>query len=483
MNASKLFPEINNLNRLDDIEVKSLEIDSREVKKGSVFFAYKGNSLDGNDYIEDAIANGASVVLSDSSLVKEKENIFYVEDLKKKIGIYSSRFYGHPSSKLKTICVTGTNGKTTTVETLANLGTLLKENCSFMSTINFSINDKIKEESDLTTPDPITINKNISEALSQRAEYIAMEASSHGLTQGRLTGIDIDYAILTSFSQDHLDYHKDLESYKLAKRSLFFDLRPKNNLICIDSSFGKEIYSELKNINPNTYSISIKEEADIKADFEVKKNKLKVNVNALGNKMSFELNTISRYLASNFICSLAVFLLEGKDPKILSKVCSKIQFPFGRLEKVSERNPIVYIDYAHTPEALEYALEEIRNMHKGELWCLFGCGGERDASKRPIMGKVAEDFSDFIILTSDNPRNENETKIIEEIKSGILNQKKIKIETNRKQAIYQTLIELKDSPESVLLIAGKGHESYQEIKGKQYEFNDKDMIRSVMSTI
>ena len=176
-------------------------------------------------------------------------------------------------------------------------------------------------------------------------------------------------------------------------------------------------------------------------------------------------------------------MLEGKDPKILSKVCSKIQFPFGRLEKVSDRNPIVYIDYAHTPEALEYALEEIKNMHKGELWCLFGCGGERDASKRPVMGKVAEDFSDFIILTSDNPRNENETKIIEDISSGILNHKKIKIETNRKQAIYQTLIELKDSPETVLLIAGKGHESYQEINGKQYEFNDKDMIRSVMSTI
>ena len=184
MNASKLFPEISNSIRLDDIEVKSLEIDSRKVKKGSVFFACKGNSLDGNDYIENAIENGASVVLSDSSLIKEKENIFYVEDLKKKIGIYSSRFYGHPSSKLKTICVTGTNGKTTTVETFANLGTLIKENCSFMSTINFSINGKIKEESDLTTPDPITLNKNISEALSQRAEYIAMEASSHGLSQG-----------------------------------------------------------------------------------------------------------------------------------------------------------------------------------------------------------------------------------------------------------------------------------------------------------
>ena len=227
-----------------------------------------------------------------------------------------------------------------------------------MSTINFSINGKkIKEESDSTTPDPITINKNISEALSQRSEYIAMEASSHGLSQGRLTGINIDYAILTSFSQDHLDYHIDLESYKFAKRSLFFDLQPKNNLICIDSSFGKEIYSELKNINPNTYSISIKERADIKADFEVKKNKLKVNVNALGNKMSFELNTISRYLASNFICSLAVFLLEGKILKFYRKFVQN-SISLGRLEKVSDKNPIVYIDYAHTPEALECALKK-----------------------------------------------------------------------------------------------------------------------------
>lgn len=478
MKASELFPDILDLNKLGDKEVKSIEIDSRQVKQGSVFFAYEGNDLNGNDFIDQALANGALLVLCDSKEAGEMDNVFYVQGLKEKVGTYASRFYDNPSSELKVLCVTGTNGKTTAVETFAHLGYLLGDNSSFMSTINFSINGELKEKSSLTTPDPITINKNLREAISCNTQYLAMEASSHGLAQKRLNGLAIDYAMLTSFSHDHLDYHGDFEAYKNSKKSLFFDLRPKTNIISIDSSFGKEVYYELKNINPDTYSISIREEADFHANFETQKNKLKVNLTALDNQMTFELNTISRYLASNFVCSLAVFLLEGKDPKLIADKCSKIKFPSGRLEKVLGINQTIYVDYAHTPEALEFTLKEIKNFHEGELWCLFGCGGDRDASKRSMMGHVAEKLSDQIILTSDNPRSENENKIIEDIKSGISDHKKIKIEIDRKKAIQDSLIRLKNKPNTALLIAGKGHESYQEINGKYYEFNDKETVIS-----
>ena len=317
MKLSALIPELKLSSCLNDKEVSSIHIDSRDVKEGGIFFALKGRNFDGNDYINEALEKGACLVVTDTGKYNNSEKIIYLKNLRENLSDIASRFYENPSANLKTICVTGTNGKTTAVETFAMLGNLLGEKSSYMSTINFSINGSIQHTSDLTTPDTITINRNLSHSLRKNSKYFSMEASSHGLEQDRLQGIEIDYAVLTSFSHDHLDYHGDLESYKLAKKKLFVNHSPQTNIVCIDSEFGAELFAELKKINPNTFSVSIEKDADFSAQFDVYKEGLNVRLKALEKEISFELKTISRYLASNYICMLAIMILEGKNLEIL----------------------------------------------------------------------------------------------------------------------------------------------------------------------
>jgi len=479
METSIFLSELKKLKNFRNIEISSIHLDSREVKQGSIFFAIKGNKLNGNDFISIALDRGASLIVSDTDHI-DQPNVIYFKELKQYIGIFASRFFGNPSEILKTVCVTGTNGKTTSVETFASMCNLLGYRCAYMSTINFSRDGSFLEESNLTTPDPIKINKNMSEALEHDSKFISMEASSHGLEQGRLKGINIDYAILTSFSHDHLDYHGDIESYQAAKEKLFYELDPKKNVICIDSPFGKKLYLDLLKNNPNTYSVSINKDADFYASFEESSLGLKVHLKALDKKLTFEINTISRYLASNLICSMAVLILEEIEISAISKITKGIEMPLGRLEKIMKEDHVIYLDYAHTPEALKYTLKEIKNNHQEPLWCLFGCGGDRDKDKRSIMGNIAEKYSDYITLTSDNPRNEIEMDIINDILSGMKNEAKIRVNPDRKKAIELTFAEIKKNMKGgVLLIAGKGHEEYQEIHGSFHDLSDRDIVNSL----
>ena len=348
MKSSDFLHELKNLKNFKDIEISSLHIDSRSLEIGGLFFALKGHNSDGSDYIDAAIEKGAVLVISDNELKNNNENIIYYGDLRKNLGLFASRFYGLPSSYLKTICVTGTNGKTTAVETLSNMSNLLGIKSGYISTINVN-NGNDLEESLLTTPDPIKINSLMHEAISNDVKLFAMEASSHGLEQDRLVGLEIDYAIFTSFSQDHLDYHGSLENYQASKKKLFSHSLPKSNIICIDSEFGENLYKEIKNINQNTYSVSITKNADFKATFESANEGLKVNLKALDQEFNFELKTISRYLASNIICSIAVLMLEGKNSKDISSISKDIKLPTGRLERIFNHDNFIYIDYAHTP--------------------------------------------------------------------------------------------------------------------------------------
>ena len=484
MKSSKFLSELKNLKHFKDIEISSLHLDSRSLTVGGLFFAIKGHDTDGGDYIDSAIENGAVLIVSDNERKKDDKNVIYFKDLRKYIGLFSSRFYNNPSSQIKTICVTGTNGKTTTVETLSSISNLLGMKSGYMSTISSSLDGNHVEESTLTTPNPIHINSFLQDAIENDIKLIAMEASSHGLDQNRLSGIEIDYAILTSFSQDHLDYHGSLENYKEAKRKLFLDLSPINNIICIDSDFGESLYRDLKILNKNTFSVSIKKEADFQATFKDSEIGLDVSLKALNQELHFKLGTISRYLASNIICSLAVLALDGRNLKDIASISTEIKLPPGRLEAIHKDNNIVYIDYAHTPEALEYALREVKRRHKGSICCLFGCGGERDEQKRSLMGGIAEKYSDKLILTNDNPRNEDQNKIINDILSGIKLKKDILIELNREKAIKKALKDFRfNDEENVLLIAGKGHESYQEIKNERNFFNDKNVVNEILKKI
>jgi UDP-N-acetylmuramoyl-L-alanyl-D-glutamate--2,6-diaminopimelate ligase len=483
MQASNFLFELSDLDGFKDVEISSLHIDSRSLSPGGLFFALKGHKKDGIDFVDSALEKGAALVISDNKISTKSQNIIYFPDLREYLGLFASRFYGLPSTKLKVVCVTGTNGKTTSVETFSSMSNLLQSKCGYMSTINSSIDGHILKESVLTTEHPIQINSFLREALNNKVSYIAMEASSHGLEQNRLAGLEIDYAILTSFSHDHLDYHGSLKNYKNSKKKLFYDLKPNNNIICIDSEFGENLYQELKKINQNTYSVSIEKEADFYATFEKSKGGLNVNLKAFEENINFELSTISRYLASNIICSIAVLVLEGKTLREISSITKDIQLPKGRLERIfHEKNPI-YIDYAHTPDALECALKEIRRSHEGLIWCLFGCGGDRDEQKRPLMGSVAEQYADVVVLTNDNPRKEDEKAIISDILSGIESSEDILIIPDRREAIEKILTEFKKSSnKDVLLIAGKGHESHQNIGNELLEFNDKDIVSEFLKT-
>ena len=479
MYSSNFLQELKDLENFRDINITSIHLDSRDVKKGGLFFAIKGHEKDGSDFISSALSNGASLVISDRCQ-KYNERVIYFEELKKYIGIFASRFYNSPSSKIKSICVTGTNGKTTSVETFANMSNLLGYKSAYMSTINFSKDGSVLEKSNLTTPDAIKLHKNIKDSIEADAIYIALEASSHGLEQDRLIGLNIDYAILTSFSHDHLDYHGDIQSYQSAKEKLFLDLNPKKNIICVDSSFGKNLHSKLLKNNKETYSLSIKENADFFASFEKSPIGLKVNLKAFEQSLTFELKTFSRYLASNIICSMAVLILEGVKLSEISKITKDIDLPQGRLERIIKNQQVIYIDYAHTPEALECTLKELNNIHKEPIWCLFGCGGNRDKEKRPLMGKIAQKYSNHVVLTNDNPRDENEMDIINDILSGINEMEEISINLDRKDAIESSILEMeRNHINGVLLIAGKGHENFQEFNDNLYELNDKNIVNSL----
>ena len=478
-NSSEIMPELIDSNNFVNFEISSLHLDSRNVKEGSVFFAIKGTHLNGIDFIDEARSKGAKLIISEE-LINNKD-VVHCENLKELIGKFASRFYSDVSKELTTFCVTGTNGKTTSVETYANICERLGKQCGYISTIGKSINGKVVDEpSYLTTPNSISLNHSFSEMLLNGATHAAFEASSHGLDQGRLSGISIDYAVLTSFSQDHLDYHKSLEKYGNAKKILFKELQPKHSFIQIDSEFGQNLYEELVESKVEVFSVSLEKESDFSASFNKIDDSLGIFLKSPYGETEFNLRTVSRYLASNVICSIAALSVEGIKLDKLAECASEISFPAGRLESISIGKDICYIDYAHTPEALKHALKEIREFYEGEIWCVFGCGGDRDKEKRPIMGKIAEDYSDHIIITDDNPRNEASKKIMDEILEGTTKSENIKTIADRREAIKFTLEEMaKRKGMNIMLLAGKGHENYQIVGSKRNKFDDRETLLSL----
>ena len=480
-NSLQIMPELSGQKYFSDFNVNSLHIDSREVKEEGVFFAIKGNRLNGNDFIEEAVSRGAALIISDEH--RNKKNIVYCNYLREYLGIVASRFFSDPSKKLTTFCATGTNGKTTSVESFAQLCKKLGYKCGYLSTIGKSINgNKIEESTTLTTPDPIYLNHSFSEMVLNGSTYAAIEASSHGLDQNRLNGIDIDYGVLTSFSQDHLDYHESIKNYEEAKSILFKKLNPKNSIIQIDSDFGQRLYKDIAGINQNVFCVSLTKDSDYFADFKRDKGQLNVSLKSPYGVDEFSLSTVSKYLASNVICSMVALNIEGVKMNRLAEIVSEISFPSGRLERISiGKKDVCYLDSAHTPDALKNALNEIRDNHEGQIWCVFGCGGDRDKDKRPIMGAIAEKYSDHVVVTDDNPRNESSKKIINDILAGINETSKVHSISDRKKAIKFALEEMESREgKNIMLLAGKGHENYQLIGPDKNYFDDKKTVISLL---
>ncbi len=460
----------------DDIPVKGLAIDSRKVSKGYTFIAISGTMVDGHQYIEKAIQNGATSIICETLPNSLNEEITYckVQDSKEYAGQMSSEFFEHPSQQLNLIGITGTNGKTTTATLLYKLFTTLGYKGGLISTIENKIGAEIIPATH-TTPDSIALNALLNDMVNSGCEYAFMEVSSHAVDQRRIAGITFKGAVFTNLSHDHLDYHKNFKSYLEAKK-LFFDHLPTSAfaLTNLDDRRGNVM---LQNTKAKKYTYALKRVAQYKA--KVITNSLAgLQMNLDGSE--FHGRLIGEFNAYNYLAVYATAILLEMDRFEILTALSNIQTAEGRFDYFfsNKTGKTGIVDYAHTPDALEKVLTTINDLRERDTAVLtvVGCGGDRDTKKRPIMANTACTYSQRVILTSDNPRSEDPDSIIEEMEKGvkITDRTKVLSITDRKQAI-KTACALAKSGD-IILVAGKGHEKYQETNGVKKPFDDKKVL-------
>lgn len=478
--TSRLDPE--QLAAALELEVTGLFFDARKVIKQSIFFAIKGIQSDGHDYISEAIKNGAgALVVEDISKVPDTFQglVYCVASARQALDRLAARFYHDPSQRLFCFGVTGTNGKTSITYILEHILNTHHKMTGVMGTVNHRVGETIWE-SQMTTPDPVTLQSRLQDFLKHKAFAAAMEVSSHALDQQRANSVHFNTVIFTNLTLDHLDYHKDMQSYFQAKQKLFTDLmwssskRPLFAIINTDDSYGRR-FKVAETAIIWTYG-----QKDADFQFKILRTSLE--------GMTFELKTpvetkifktalVGIHNVYNLVACIAAALTCGVTLEQSAKAIETFKGIPGRLQKVDgESRKVVFVDYAHTPDALQNTLTAIQNIKleaqsKGKIITVFGCGGDRDKSKRPKMAEIACHKSDFVFVTSDNPRNENPQVIIDEIKIGIASDyKSYAIELDRETAIKKAIAMATD--EDVILIAGKGHEDYQIIGEEKKYFSD-----------
>lgn len=459
-----------------DRSFTSITSDSRSVQVGSLFLAYPGASSDGRHFIPQAIIAGAKAVIWEEvdfawQADWQVSNIS-VKDLKQQAGIIAAEFYQNPSRKLTMIGVTGTNGKTSVSQWIAQCLTLLGRKTAVLGTIGNGFLDA-QTEAVNTTPDAILLQGMLAGYVQQKADAVVMEVSSHGLDQGRLNGVEFDIAVLTNLSRDHLDYHETMEAYAVAKQKLFAWQGLGMAIVNADDAFGHSLVSILKTqAKPfMTYGF---DGADAKIDISgshlnLQDIGLTMQVTTPQGAALLTASVLGHFNAYNVLAVLATLLSIDIRLEDAVAAIAKIKPVQGRMQQFGGGNlPLVVIDYAHTPDALEKVLSTLKEQAQGKLICVFGCGGNRDAGKRPLMGVVASKFADMVIVTTDNPRNEDPAAIIREIVSNM--HSGYVLEMDREVAINKAVESAKLG--DIVLLAGKGHENYQEISGVKYLFDD-----------
>ncbi|MBV8801582.1 MAG: UDP-N-acetylmuramoyl-L-alanyl-D-glutamate--2,6-diaminopimelate ligase [Gammaproteobacteria bacterium] len=481
---------------LSHYEVSGLSLDSRLVKPGDLFFAYPGEESDGRMFIEDAIKRGAEAILAESddlgkfSNIKSSANlpILFVKNLQKQVSKIAARFYNNPGKALKIIGVTGTNGKTSCTYFLGDILKQLGSRCAIMGTLGNGLYGALQPTS-LTTPDAITIQKVLSECHTKEAEFVAMEVSSHSLKQGRVNAVPFTVGIFTNLTQDHLDYHGSMQSYGNAKKKLFTELSPLNSVINADDDFGYQLIQELSS-HKKVYAYSIHRRfksndfLEIIQIDEVQLNHTGIHANVFTpwGKGEFHTQLIGEFNLSNVLAVITTLcLLDIPLPNVLNSISHLKPVP-GRMQTLGGQDkPLVVIDYAHSPDALEKVLSALRSHCRGKLYCVFGCGGDRDRGKRPLMAKIVESLADYIIVTDDNPRTENPADIVKEIIQGFSDPNAIIIEHDRAKAINNAIHHAE--PGDCVLIAGKGAELYQQIGIQKIPFSDIDEVKKSLAIL
>ncbi len=458
-----------------ELEVSGLAIDSRKVSAGHVFFAYKGLESDGRDYILAAQQAGAIAVVYEAHEAELPRDVlvptFAVQGLSSMIGFAASAFYQEPSQALQVFGVTGTNGKTTCCYLLVQALTGLGMQAAMMGTIGVGKLGSLSD-SGMTTPDPISIQQTLADLRDQGVTQVAMEVSSHALDQGRVNGIDFFCTLFTNLTHDHLDYHGDMSSYGLAKQRLFTDFQSELVVTNAADEFGARMIDVAK----SEFIVQYGQGGDVFAD-DVRLNQggIAATVDAGGIEFDIKTPLIGQVNVANLELLIATLLALSTSIEDIQRIVSELTPAPGRMELYrTQGSSSVVVDYAHTPDALEKALASVKQHCEGQLWCVFGCGGDRDASKRPLMGAIATKYADRSIITNDNPRTEEPEAIATQIAEGADMAATCETVLDRSAAIQRAIVEACE--QDWVLVAGKGHEATQTIGTKVVPFSDREQV-------
>ncbi|MBI3562684.1 MAG: UDP-N-acetylmuramoyl-L-alanyl-D-glutamate--2,6-diaminopimelate ligase [Gammaproteobacteria bacterium] len=475
-----------------DRVVQQLVLDSRKVQHGDVFLACTGQHADGRHYIDQAITQGAAAVLWDSDRTTLSIALSWraspggarvpciaINNLTQLVGTFADRLYNGPSKSMYMVGVTGTNGKTSTTQFIAQ-ALADNDHCGVIGTLGWGFPGAL-QVSQHTTPDGITTQHWLAQLRAQGAKVVAMEVSSHALDQARINGVSIDCAVFTNLTHDHLDYHKNFASYARAKQKLFHWPGLRQAVINTDDPQGRIFHQALKpDVAVLTYGMNAQSQRpDLFADMvELSSHGIAFRVCSVYGEDRLRLPLYGKFNVSNVLATLGVLLHHKLPWSAALTALTQLQPVAGRMQLLrSPRHATVVVDYAHTPDALLQALTSLRGHAQGKLWCVFGCGGDRDTIKRPLMGSIAQTYADKVVITSDNPRHEDPLQIIQQIQAGLTASKAALIESDRRLAIRQVLALA--SPQDLVLIAGKGHETYQQIGDQKLPFSDVAVVNQV----
>ena len=470
-----------------DPVVTGITLDSRKVQPGDLFIALQGSCADGHEFVDAAIESGAVAIIRDALVrpdveIRRQIQLIPVPGIRQCAGYIAASFYGNPSTSMQVVGITGTNGKTSCSHFLAQA---LNEDlpAGVIGTLGNGLYGALQESVN-TTPDPVGLQFLLAQFRDEGARYTVMEVSSHGLDQGRVQGVDFDSAVFTNLSRDHLDYHGDMERYGAVKRSLFTMPGLRNAVINADDQFGRELLDSLpEKINICGYTLEGRVDA---AAVMVAGEELRLGTTGLQMKVQTPWGNslvksplLGRFNASNLLAVLATLLMLDVPLELAVSRLAQLKAVPGRMESCGgQGRPLVVVDYAHTPEALKQVLIALRE-HGQQLWCVFGCGGDRDKGKRPLMGAVAEHYADQVMITDDNPRSENPEVIAAEILTGMQESAKATVCHDRATAIAAVIMQA--SAQDVVLVAGKGHESVQQIGDIKRPFSDRVVVQTALA--
>jgi UDP-N-acetylmuramoyl-L-alanyl-D-glutamate--2,6-diaminopimelate ligase len=498
---SQLLQGLARVSPAQDVAIAGVALDSRAVRAGYLFLAVAGRHVHGVDFVADALAAGAAAVVWEpsESIGEDAEPlrmaavpVVAVENLGQQVSLIADRFHGHPSRDLFVVGVTGTDGKTSCTHFIAQALHTAQTQCGLIGTLGYGFYGALRAGLH-TTPDALTLQQEMAALRDGGAQAVAMEVSSHGLDQGRAAGVAIDVAVLTNLSRDHLDYHGNELAYAQAKRRLFTQPGLGAAVLNLDDAFGQSLLAELpatlavvgytqdagtlgRSPRPNTRWVAARHVL-------TSTQGMTLGVHSSWGEGDLRTRLLGRFNASNLLAALAVLLLRGIDFADALQRLSRVHTVPGRMEAFGggASQPLVVVDYAHTPRALEQVLIALREHCAGHLWCVFGAGGERDIGKRPLMGAIAERLADHVVLTDDNPRHEDATQIVMDILTGMENPDAVYVQRNRAEAIAQAVA--CSDPGDIVIVAGKGHEDYQQIGDRRLPYSDRDQVRALLGDV